>query len=623
MSSKRFFSALNAAENTFSFFSVFLLALFPFMEVIARTIFHTGVANSTEITHHLVLILAFIGAVITARENKHLSLTLNWKLPAWLLKRVQVVSALINTTFCTAFAWVSFSFVLGAFAADEKVSVIPLRWIAMVMPLGYLFMAFRFISHTPSKPLAKIIAASGLILGTLLALGALANISHELLPGSSEFFDSLVPIHGQVLRRLVTPLILVLTASALFGVPIFIVLGGLGYLLFAKAAQPLEVMANEAYSLLTSHAIAAIPLFTFTGFVLSESKASERLVKMFKAFFGWFPGGLAIMAILVCTFFTTFTGASGVTILAVGGLLSFVLVKGNYGSKFSTGLLTATGSIGLLFPPSLPVIIYGVTAQISIKDMFIGGIVPGVILVLTMIMFGIWFALRNKVARQHFELKEAVVVTKDSFWELLLPVVIVVGYFGGITTLVESGAIAVIYALFVEVVIHHDLKIKNLPQVLLKCMPVMGGVLAILALAKGLSYYVVDAEIPMQLTAWVQANIGSKYVFLLLLNIGLLITGCFMDIFSAILVVVPLIIPVANLFGIHPVHLGIIFLANLELGYLTPPLGLNLFLASYRFNEPMNKITRDVFPFLIIQLIAVLLITYVPFLTTGLLTLLK
>jgi C4-dicarboxylate transporter DctM subunit len=375
--------------------------------------------------------------------------------------------------------------------------------------------------------------------------------------------------------------------------------------------------------LLTESSIPAIPLFTFTGFILSESKAGERLVRLFKAFFAWFPGGLAIMAILVCTFFTTFTGASGVTILVVGGLLSYVLIEGNYNPKFSTGLLTATGSIGLLFPPSLPVIIYGVTAQISIKDMFIGGIAPGILLVLAMVGFGVWHALKNKIPRQRFTMKETFPAIKDSFWEILLPVIVVVGYFGGITTLVESGAIAVIYALIVEVFIHRDLKVRELPQVLLKCMPIMGGVLAILAMAKGLSYYVVDAEIPMQLTAWVQHSISSKYVFLFLLNIALLITGCFMDIFSAILVVVPLIIPLGNLFGIHPVHLGIIFLANMELGYLTPPLGLNLFLASYRFNEPMGKIVKDVFPFLIIQLIAVLLITYVPLLSTGLLAFFK
>jgi tripartite ATP-independent transporter DctM subunit len=484
-------------------------------------------------------------------------------------------------------------------------------------------MAFRFIAHTPPKPLAKIIAALGLILGTFLALGAIANISHVLLPHAAEFFDSLVPAYNQICFQMATPLIIILIISAIFGVPIFIVLGGIAFILFARAAQPLEVIANEAYSLLTNTDISAIPLFAFTGFILSESKAGERLVKLFKAFFSWFPGGLAIMAIMVCTFFTTFTGASGVTILALGGLLSYVLIKGNYSPKFSTGLLTATGSIGLFFPPSLPVIIYGVTAGVSIKKMFVGGFTPGILMVLTMILFGVIFAKKNKIPRERFVFKEALEAIKESFWEILLPVIIVWGYFGGITTLVESGAMAVIYVLIVEVLIHKDLKIKDLPQVMLKCMPIIGGVLAILALAKGLSYFIVDAEIPMQLTAWVQNNIGSKYVFLFLLNIALLITGCFMDIFSAIMVVVPLIIPLGNLFGIHPVHLGIIFLANMELGYLTPPIGLNLFLASYRFNEPMSKICKDVFPFLLIQLVAVLLITYVPLLSTGLLTFLK
>ncbi len=429
MFSKKFINLDKRLENLIAFLTIFLLAFFPFMEVIARTVFHTGIANSTEYTHHLVLILAFIGAVITARENKHLSLTLNWKLPPLFLKRVQVLNALINTTFCTAFAWISLSFLLNAFSANEKIAFFPLRWIVMVMPLGYMIMALRFIAHTPPKPLARIIAALGLILGTLLALEAIANISHVLLPHSAHFFDSLVPIYNQIFANLVTPLIIVLIVSAIFGVPIFIVLGGIGYLLFARAAQPLEIIANEAYSLLTSHSIPAIPLFTFTGFLLSESKAGERLVKLFKALFSWFPGGLAIMAILVCTFFTTFTGASGVTILAVGGLLSYILIKGNYSSKFSTGLLTATGSIGLLFPPSLPVIIYGVTAQISIKDMFIGGIAPGIILVLAMIVFGIWYALKNKIVRERFVLKEALSATKNSFWEILLPVIVVTGLF--------------------------------------------------------------------------------------------------------------------------------------------------------------------------------------------------
>jgi len=591
--------------------------------VVARKFFHTGIRNSTEFTHHLVLVLAFIGAAITTRENRHLSLALNLKFRPEILARIHVGNALINTAFSTAFAWCSMSFLLNAFDPGEKLSFIPLRWIVMVMPLGYALMAYRFTRKAPGSAWSKVIASSGFILGTLMAWGAIANIAQVLLPTWGNIFNALMPLYNWIGAHLSTPIIIIVILGAIMGIPIFIVLGGIGYMLFAHSAQPLEVIANEAYSLLTSHSLPAIPLFTFTGFMLSESKAGERIVRLFKAFFSWFPGGLAIMAILVCTFFTTFTGASGVTILAVGGLLSYVLVKGQYKQRFSSGLLTAVGSIGLLFPPSLPVIIYGVTAGVSIKDMFIGGIAPGIIMVLAMVLFGVVFARKNKVPRERFILKEAIAAVRESFWEILLPVIIVWGYFGGITTLVESGAVAVIYAIIVESFIHRDIKIRELPRVLLKCMPIIGGVLAILALAKGLSYYIVDAEIPMQLTAWVQGSIHSKYVFLLLLNIALLITGCFMDIFSAIMVVVPLIIPLGNLFGIHPVHLGIIFLANMELGYLTPPVGLNLYLASYTFNEPIGKIYKDVFPFLLIQLAAVLLITYVPFLSTGILNIIK
>jgi tripartite ATP-independent transporter DctM subunit len=610
-------------ESLLAFLAIFLLALFPNLEVIARKFFHTGIRNSTEFTHHLVLVLAFIGAAITSRENRHLSLAINLKFKPEILSRVHVLNATVSSAFSTAFAWCSLSFLLNAFDASDKLWVIPMRWIVLVMPLGYAIVAYRFVEHAPDKVWARIVATSGVLLGTLLAWGSVANVAAVLFPAGGNFANALMPFYQFIGAHLSTPIILLLLFGAITGVPIFIVLGGLGYMLFAHTAQPLEVIANEAYSLLTNHSLPAIPLFTFTGFLLSESKAGERIVRLFKAFFSWIPGGLAIMAILVCTFFTTFTGASGVTILAVGGLLSYVLIKGQYGKKFSSGLLTAVGSIGLLFPPSLPVIIYGVTAQVSIKDMFIGGVTPGIILVLAMVIFGIAFANKKNVPRERFMMKEAILAIRESFWEILLPVLIVWGYFGGITTLVESGAVAVIYALITEVFIHRDIKPRELGNLMLKCMPVIGGVLAILALAKGLSYFIVDAEIPMQLTAWVKATIHSKYIFLLLLNVALLITGCFMDIFSAIMVVVPLIIPLGNLFGIHPVHLGIIFLANMELGYLTPPVGLNLYLASYTFNEPIGKIYKDVFPFLMIQLATVLLITYVPIFSTGLLRLLE
>jgi C4-dicarboxylate transporter DctM subunit len=394
------------------------------------------------------------------------------------------------------------------------------------------------------------------------------------------------------------------------------------YLLFVRTGGSLEVIPSEAYTMLTGYSIPAIPLFTFAGFLLSESKAGQRLVRLFRAFVGWLPGGLAVMAVLVCTFFTTFTGATGVTILALGALLAFVLTEsGRYGKRFANGLITGSGSIGLLFPPSLPIILYGVIAQINILHMFVGGILPGFVMVLALCVFGVLTALRNKVERVPFELHEAWGALKESWWEILLPVIILAGYFTGITTLVETGAIAVLYALVIELGVHRDLKLRDLPRVFLKCIPIVGGVLIILAAAKGLSYYIVDAEVPTSLSAWVQQNIHSKYVFLILLNVGLLITGCLMDIFSAILVVVPLIIPVGAAFGIHPVHLGVIFLANLGVGYLTPPVGLNLFLAAYRFNEPLAKIYRDVIPFFLVLLGVVLIITYVPWFSTGLLKL--
>jgi C4-dicarboxylate transporter DctM subunit len=300
----------------------------------------------------------------------------------------------------------------------------------------------------------------------------------------------------------------------------------------------------------------------------------------------------------------------------------YVLVQsGSYDSHFANGLITGSGSIGLLFPPSLPIILYGVTAQINIMHMFVAGIVPGVLMVLTLCLFGVVTAVTRKVQRVPFQIREAALAAKGALWEILLPVLILLGYFMGITTLVETGAVAVLYAIVVEVFIHRDLSLRDLPRVMLKCVPIVGGVLIILAAAKGLSYFIVDAEVPTTLGAWVQQNISSRFLFLILLNLALLVTGCLMDIFSAILVVVPLIIPMGAAFGIDPVHLGIIFLANLGVGYLTPPVGLNLFLAAYRFNEPLSRIYRDVIPFFLALLGVVLLITYVPSLSTGLLTL--
>ncbi len=612
---------LRKVEDLFAAVLIFLLALIPFMEIFLRTVFKKGIPASDEYTTHLVLWITFVGGIITSREERHLSITVGLDLLKGKVKEfVRIVNAFTASSISTAFAVSGIAMILMAFDPGQKAGIFPLRFLSAIMPIGYLIIAYRFSNSASLSKKGRIIVRFGMLFGIVLAMPSLTNVLYTLLPDVPPVFDILTDFYYTIFQTVHVPVVLIIAAAALFGLPLFIVLGGIAYILFAGAYGSLELIPNEAYSMLTGKTIAAIPMFTLAGFILSESKAGERLIGFFRAMFGWVPGGMVVAAVLVSAFFTTFTGASGVTILALGGLLSYILMeKGGYGKKFVHGLLTSSGSIGLLFPPSLPIILYGVVAQISIKSMFVGGIIPGVLMVIALSIFGVVAAMRNKIPRIPLKIGEIVRSFKDSFWEILLPFIIMFFYFGGITTIVETGAVAVIYSLFAEMVIHRDIKFADLGKVLLKSIPIVGGVLIILASSRGLSYFVVDAEIPVKLTAFVEAHIHSKYIFLILLNLALLATGMLMDIFSAIMVVVPLILPLGKLFGIDPVHLGIIFLANMELGYLTPPVGLNLFLAAYRFEEPMTSIYKTVVPFFILLLVAVLLITYVPWFSLGLL----
>jgi len=615
----RLVRAFHAVEDSLAFLSIFLLALGLLLEAVARKVFNTGISDSSAYVQHLVLAATFIAAAITSRENKHLSLAAVLPLRGTAKSLVGALISAVAASLTLAFGLSALSFAWSAFTPADKIGFFPKRLVALVMVAGFLLMSLRFITGIEKKRLRAPAAAGAVLLGLLFGFDPLVRFLTGSGARSIPFLVSLQDHLQPVLQGLATPMIVALVAAAFLGLPIFLVLGGVGFFLFAKFGQPLEIIPNQAYTVLTGSAIPAIPLFAAVGFFLSESRAGERLVRFFQSVFGWFPGGLTVMAVLVCAFFTTFTGASGVTILALGGLLSVILEKAGYPKRFAVGLLTASGSVGLLFPPSLPVIIYGVTAQTSIKDMFVGGLVPGLFLVLSVMTIGIVYSWKRGIPRHGLKAKEALAAFRESFWELLLPLVVFGLYFGGIASLQESAAAALFYVWVVETFIKKDTKVRDLPRIFLRCVPIVGGVLIILALANGLSYYIIDAQIPQKLTAWVAATISSKYVFLLLLNLALLVVGCFMDIYSAILVVVPLIIPLGNLFGIHPVHLGIIFLANLELGYLTPPVGLNLYLASYRFNEPIHRVYRDVLIFLLLGLVAVLLITYVPLLTTVLL----
>jgi tripartite ATP-independent transporter DctM subunit len=390
-------------------------------------------------------------------------------------------------------------------------------------------------------------------------------------------------------------------------------------LLFWNEWGVMAAIPAETYRLVVHPMLPTLPLFTLAGYFFAEGGASRRLVRVFRAWFGWIPGGTPLVAVLVCAFFTSFTGGSGVTILALGGLLFPMLIKDLYDRKFSTGLLTATGSIGLLFPPSLPVILYGVRAQAPIDRLFLAGIVPGLFLVAIVAVWGVRQGIISRTERVRFSWQEAGQALWRAKWEVLTPLIVLMGLFGGVATLVETAAITAVYAFLIEVVVYRDLKLtKDVMPTIVKCATLVGGVLIIMGVAMGLTSYLVDAQIPSRALAWVQAHISSKLVFLLALNGALLVVGAIMDIFSAIIVVVPLIAPMGLAFGIDPVHLGIIFLVNLELGYLTPPVGMNLFLSSYRFETPLPKIYLSVIPYLIILAIGVLVITYVPAITLTL-----
>lgn len=410
--------------------------------------------------------------------------------------------------------------------------------------------------------------------------------------------------------------IAVLILLALVGLPLFLILSGLALAgFFSEDLNPALYFA-ELLRLANNPTLIAIPLFTFGGYLLAESKAPERLVRLARALMGSLPGGLAVVALVIMALFTAFTGASGITIIAMGGLLLPALLKGGYPERFSLGLLTASGSIGLLFPPSLPLILYGVVAATPIDHLFIGGLIPGLLLVSGMSLYCVKRGMGVMGNRKNYERVPLMPAVKAAAWEIPLPVIVIGGIYGGIFTVTEAAVVTASYLVLVECFIIRDIHpVKDLPRVMKQSSVLIGGILLILGAALALTNFLVFADVPTTLLGWIQTTVKSKFAFLLLLNLFLLLVGCMMDIFSALVVVVPLILPLAVGYGIHPVHLGIIFLANLEIGYCTPPVGLNLFIACFRFKKPILTLYRAALPFLLIQLVILALITYLPELT--------
>ncbi len=569
-----------------------LLVALPLVEALLRKTLHVGVSNSAAIVQHLTLVVGMMGAAVAARDNRLLALSRLGDMltePWRKLAAAFAGSTAVAVTVLLGAAGVNF--VLAERPSGQMLAYgIPVWVVQLAIPIGFGLIALRLAGHAAETWRGRAVVA---------LFASVWILVWQWSPMS---------------------LLAALGVATLAGVPAFVTLAGVALLLFKQAGEPIASIPIAHYSLVTNAILPTIPMFTLAGFVLAEGGAPQRLVRVFQTVFARLRGGAAIMTATACAFFTSFTGGSGVTILALGGLLMPVLLSRRYRERDALGLITGAGSLGLLLPPCLPLILYSIVARVPMESMFLGGILPAIVMLIATAIWGIFVqGPSRKDEVPAFDGREALEAVWQAKWELLMPVVALGALFGGFATPVEAAALTALYAIAIETVVYRDLRwTSGLPRVMAECGLLIGGVLLIQGVALGFTNYLVDAEIMTRAADWATATIHSRWVFLLALNLFLLIVGCLMEIYAAIVIQAPLLVTIGHAFGIDPVHLGIIFLANLELGYLTPPVGLNLLLSSYRFKKSVPEVLRAVTPLTLVMSAGVLLITYVPALTTTL-----
>jgi C4-dicarboxylate transporter DctM subunit len=601
----RWLAVLHSGENAVLVAALVAMLLIPVVELGLRSLADVGISGSAAIVQHLMLVVGMVGGAIAAREGRLLTLAPAQTFLKGRLKTLAHIAsgsatAVISGVLCVA----SWRYVQAMRPLHQKLAYdVPVWTVQVFLPLGFGLIAARVLWRTGTTWRGRLAA---------LAPAAALLAAVWWLPLDTEWWT--------------TPALLSLAAATLLGAPIFAALGGTALILFWGRGHGFDVQSVplKHYGLVTNDTLPSFPLFTLAGYFLAEGGASKRIVRVFQALTGWLRGGPAVVTALACAFFTTFTGASGVTILALGGVLMPVLLAAKYSERNALGLLTGAGSLGMLFPPCLPLILYAIVANqsanagLTLGRMFLGGLGPGLLLLALTVWWGVLAGPKDAAARIPFRLAEARAALWAAKWELLIPVV-ALGALATVPTTVEAAAITAAYAMLVTTVLHRDLHpLRDLPRVVKECGLLVGGVLLILGVALGFTHWLVVAQIPDQLVEWATVTIKSKWLFLLGLNVVLLLVGGVVEIYAAIVVVVPLLVPVGTALGIDPVHLGIIFLANMELGFLAPPIGLNLLLASYRFDKPVMEVNRAVLPMLGVLFLGVLLITYFPPLTTFL-----
>jgi len=569
----------------------------PLAELALRATTRSGIYGASALVQHLGLAAAMVGAMVAARERRLLALS---AVPTLLSGRAAAAARffanVVAAAVCIVLSAAAAQFVAAERPAGKLLTYgVPEWWAQLAMPIGFAVIAWRLLRQSAHG--WRGVAAAAAFCAATLTLAAVAPAP----------------------RALVIPGFVALGAATVLGAPVFVAVGGAALLAFWGAGEPAAALAVDHYRVVVNPTLPAIPLFTLAGYFLAEAGAPTRLVRLFKALFAPFRGGGAIAAVVASSVLTCLTGASGVTILALGGLLLPFLVSLRYSERAALGLVTGAGLPGILLLPSMPLILFAIVAEVGIREMFLAGLAPALVMLVLTAAWGIRQVPARAPDTAHADWSKVRRAAAAAKWDLALPLVALGALFGGFASPVEAAAITALYAFAVQTFVYRDLRLAtDVPRVTQEAGLLVGGVLLILGVALGLSNYLVDAQVPDRLVQWLEQRVHSRWLFLLALNVCLLAVGCLLDIFSAIIVVAPLVVPIGRAFDVDPIHLGIILLANLELGYLTPPVGLNLFFASYRFGKPIGEVFRSVASLLPVQLGGVLLITYVPVLALGL-----
>jgi tripartite ATP-independent transporter DctM subunit len=589
---------LAAAENAILSLVFAVLALLPLAEIVLRAAAGIGFQGTSSIVQHLTMAIGMLGATVAARDERLIAFSGATLLKGFAAAAARLLGYAAAAAVSALLCYASLQLVDAERAGGRILAHgVPVWAVQLLLPLGFGAIALRLLLRSSGQLAGQACAA-------LLAAAFVAPFV----------------LFSPETRYLVNAGLMVLVATTLLGAPLFALIGGAALLLLWGAGVPVASVAVNHYGLTANPSLPAIPLFTLAGYLLAEGTAPRRLIEVFDALFGRLPGGAAIATVLACTFFTSFTGASGVTVLALGGLALPLLLAAGYARKPALGLVTTAGLPGTLLMPALPLILYAIVAGVSIEDMFLAGALPTLLMAGIVAGWGIWHQPASTGPRVPSDWRRVRLALAGAKWELSVPLVPIVTLSTGLATPVETAALTALYVLFVTVIVHGDLRLtRDVPRVMTECGLIVGGILLIMGVALGLTNYLVDAQIPDRMVTWATDTIGSRFLFLLALNVFLLLAGCVIEIYPAIMILAPLVTHMGKAFGLDPVHLGIIFLANMELGYLTPLVGLNLFFASYRFGKPVVEIFRAVLPLFFALGAGVLAITYVPWLSTGLL----